>query len=81
MKIYAAGWALQSPALNIFKHFLRLNPAVEISGIIYPKKIPNHIDGIPVLDFDAAREQIASGDIVLNSYFPAVPNESLSAAF
>jgi hypothetical protein len=81
MKIYAAGWALQSPALNIFKCFLRLNPAVEISGIIYPKKIPNDVEGIPVLDFDAARERIAPSDIVLNCHRPAVPNEGLSAEF
>jgi hypothetical protein len=81
MKIYAAGWALQSPALNLFKRFLRLNPDVEVSGVIYPKKIPFEIDGIPVLDFDAARKLIKPGDIVLNTYRPAVSNEGLSAAF
>ncbi len=40
MKIYSAGWALQSPTLNMFKRFLRANPAVEISGVNTRRRFP-----------------------------------------
>lgn len=53
MQIYAAGWCLQSPAINYFKKFLKINASrVFLKGIIYPKKIPASIEEIPVLDFD-----------------------------
>jgi hypothetical protein len=81
MKIYAAGWALQSPALNFFKRFLRLNPSVSLSGILYPKKIPEDIEGIPIFDFDSAQRILGPGDIVLDCHRPAVANEALRAAF
>jgi len=80
MAIYASGWVLQIPALNFFKKFLRLNPSVSLSGIIYPKKIPEDIDGIPVFDFDHAKKIIAPGDIVLDCHRPG-PNDLLHAAF
>lgn len=81
MKIYAAGWAVQSPALNFLKMFLRLNPTVSISGIVYPKVISEGIDRIPVLDFAEAQRVIQAGDIVLDSHRPTIPNEELHAAF
>ena len=81
MKIYAAGWALQSPALNFFKRFLRINPSVSLSGIVYPKKIPEDIESIPLLDFDDAKRSLVSGDVVLDCHRPAVPNDGLRAAF
>lgn len=77
MKIYAAGWALQSPALNFFKRFLRLNTEVKISGIIYPKKIPDDVDGIPVFDFDSAHNIVSTEDIVIDCHRPGVPNDVL----
>lgn len=80
MKIYAAGWVLQSPALNFFKKFLRLNPNVCVSGIVYPKKIPEDIEGIPVIDFDCAQRIILHGDVVLDCHRPG-PNDGLHAAF
>jgi|GEM_PF-2238343 len=69
MKIYAAGWALQSPALNFFKQFLRLN-AISISGIVYPRKIPDDLDDIPVLDFAEARQAVSPDDMVLECHRP-----------
>ena len=69
MKIYAAGWALQSPALNFFKQFVRLN-AISISGIVYPRRVPDDLDDIPVLDFSEAREAISPDDMVLECHRP-----------
>lgn len=66
MRVFASGWALQSPALNFFKKFLRSNPHVSLAGIVYPSKIPEDIEGVPVLDFDDARRTITPDDIVLN---------------
>lgn len=77
MKIYAAGWALQSPALNSFKKFLRLN-AITIEGIVYPKKVPDDLDGIPILDFDSIRSAILPGDVVLECHRPGVTDLRLS---
>ena len=34
MRVFASGWALQSPALNFFKKFLRSNPHVSLAGIV-----------------------------------------------
>ncbi|MBO9829646.1 hypothetical protein J7373_15440 [Xanthomonas sp. A2111] len=76
MRIYAAGWALQNPALNFFKRFLALN-AIQLSGIVYPRKIPDDLDGIPVLDFEAARSELRAGDIVLDCLRPDVEHPRL----
>jgi len=76
MRIYAAGWALQNPALNFFKQFLVLN-AVQLSGIVYPRKIPDDLDGIPILDFEAARSELRVGDIVLECLRHDVDNTRL----
>ncbi|MEA9578545.1 hypothetical protein VC218_06325 [Xanthomonas nasturtii] len=78
MRIYAAGWALQSPALNFFKRFLRLN-AIQLSGIIYPRQIPDDLDGIRVLDFDAARSVVRMDDIVLECHRPGLADVRLGA--
>ncbi|WP_230019739.1 hypothetical protein [Massilia sp. Bi118] len=67
MKIFTAGWSLQRPDHNYFKHFLRLNKnKVSIDGIVYPKKIPEDIEGIPVLGFDVAQNLVAPDDTVLD---------------
>lgn len=80
MKIYAAGWALQTPALNFFKKFLRLN-GITISGIIYPKKVPEHLDDIPVLDFAEARKILSPEDLILDCHRPGVEDRKLRMAF
>ncbi|MEA5123933.1 hypothetical protein [Xanthomonas floridensis] len=79
MRIYAAGWALQSPALNFFKRFLVLN-AIQLSGIVYPRQIPDDLDGIPVLDFETARNELHVGDIVLECHRPGVDDMRLGTA-
>ncbi|WP_293776317.1 hypothetical protein [uncultured Oxalicibacterium sp.] len=78
MKIYAAGWALQSPALNFFKQFLRLND-ISISGIVYPRKVPDDLDNIPILDFEAARKIVGQNDIVLECHRPGTADVRLGA--
>lgn len=80
MKIYATGWALQTPALNFFKKFLRLN-GITISGIIYPKQVPEHLDDIPVLDFTEARKIILPEDLILDCHRPGVEDRKLRTAF
>jgi hypothetical protein len=80
MKIYAAGWALQNPALNYFKKFLLLNK-IAISGIIYPKKIPDDLDGIPVLDFESAIKVLTPKDKIILTHRPAESNHSLTLDF
>src|SRR4051812_32858308 len=65
MKTFTAGWALQKPDQNYFKKFLHINN-ISIDGIIYPKKIPKDIEGIPVLDFDDARDLVTPDDLVLD---------------
>jgi hypothetical protein len=77
MNIYAAGWMLQKPDLNFFKKFLRLNKDCQLAGIIYPEKIPEDIEGIPVLDFKDGEQTIVQGDIVLD----ASANASMQKAF
>jgi hypothetical protein len=75
-KIYAAGWVLQKPNQNFFKRFIHLNPSLSLSGIVYPKKVPDNIEGIPVFDFNSAREVIGSQDVVLDvSANPAIRKE------
>lgn len=80
MNIYCAGWALQSPALNFFKKFLVSN-SIKISGIVYPKKIPDDLDGIPVIDFESAKKIITTNDIVLDCHRPGEDNSRLSIEF
>lgn len=65
MKTFTAGWSLQKPEQNYFKKFLHINN-ISIDGIIYPKKIPKDIEGIPVLDFDDARDRVTPNDLVLD---------------
>lgn len=65
MKTFAAGWTLQKPDQNYFKKFIHLND-ISIDGIIYPKKIPQDIEGIPVLDFEDARDRVTPDDLVLD---------------
>lgn len=80
MRVYAAGWALQSPALNFFKQFLSLNrEALALAGIVYPKRIPAALEGIPVLDFDEARAVLTAQDIILECYLPT--NRGLAHSF
>ncbi|MFO3703908.1 hypothetical protein ACI6Q5_02740 [Xanthomonas codiaei] len=79
MRIYAAGWALQSPALNFFKRFLVLN-SIQLSGIVYPRQIPDDLDGIRVLDFETARSELHVGDIVLDCHRPGVDDLRLGTA-
>jgi hypothetical protein len=66
MKIFAAGWSLQKPHENYFKKFLRLNH-IALAGIVYPKKLPDDIEGIPVLDFDTVQDAVTPDDIVLDT--------------
>jgi hypothetical protein len=80
MKVYTSGWPLQDPSLNFFKAFLRLNAQVRVDGIIYPKRLVQDIDGIPVLDLDMASGVISPDDIVLDGYRPRVENASIRAA-
>jgi hypothetical protein len=65
MKTFTAGWSLQKPDQNYFKKFLRLNN-ISIDGIVYPKRIPSDIEGIPVLDFGEAHDVVHSDDIVID---------------
>jgi hypothetical protein len=65
MKTFAAGWSLQKPDQNYFKKFLRLNN-ISIDGIVYPKRIPSDIEGIPVLDFGEAHDIVKPDDIVID---------------
>ena len=65
MKTFASGWSLQKPDQNYFKKFLRLNN-ISIDGIIYPKRIPPDIEGIPVLDFADASNAVKPDDIVID---------------
>lgn len=66
-ELYSACWALQDPALNDFKRFLRLNAEqLRMSGIIYPTKIPDAIEGIAVLDFQEALAKIPAGTPLLD---------------
>jgi hypothetical protein len=65
MKTFTAGWSLQRPDHNYFKHFLRLNK-IAIDGIVYPKKIPEDIEGIPVLGFDMAQDLVKPDDLVID---------------
>lgn len=56
MKIYTAGWALENPAFNVFKRFLKRNVSrIEVGGILYPKRVPPSIEGIPVIEFADGR--------------------------
>jgi hypothetical protein len=67
MKTYAAGWSLQKPDHNYFKSFLRLNKnKILIDGIVYPKKVPEDIEGIPVFGFDTAQAIVQRDDLVLD---------------
>src|SRR5256885_6088549 len=69
MQIYAAGWALQTPILNHFKRFLKINSHhLKLSGIVYPKKIPSNIEGIPVFDFNEVLERIDPSTIFIECY-------------
>lgn len=65
MKTFTAGWSLQKPDQNYFKKFLQFNN-IAIDGIIYPKKIPSDIEGIPVLDFTDAQDAVNPDDLVLD---------------
>jgi hypothetical protein len=65
MKTFTAGWSLQKPDHNYFKHFIRLNK-IAIDGIVYPKKIPEDIEGIPVLGFETAQDLVKPDDLVLD---------------
>lgn len=80
MKIYAAGWALQSPALNYFKKFLLAN-GISLSGIIYPKRIPDDLDGIAILDFESARHVLTADDTILQCLRPGVADLRLGTEF
>lgn len=77
MNIYCAGWALQNPALNYFKKFIVSN-SIKISGIIYPKKVPDNLDGIPILDFESAKKIINTNDIVLDCHRPGIDTAKLN---
>jgi hypothetical protein len=67
MKTFAAGWSLQKPDQNYLKSFLRLNKnKIAIDGIVYPKKIPEDIEGIPVFGFDTAQAIVQPDDVVLD---------------
>jgi hypothetical protein len=66
MKTFAAGWSLQKPHENYFKKFLRLNN-IALAGIVYPKKVPDDIEGIPVLDFATAQDAVTPDDLVLDT--------------
>ncbi|ABX33254.1 hypothetical protein Daci_0608 [Delftia acidovorans SPH-1] len=80
MQIYAAGWALQTPILNHFKRFLKINSHhLKLSGIVYPKKIPSNIEGIPVFDFNEVLERIDPSTIFIECYLPS--NQELSKDF
>ena len=65
MKTFTAGWSLQKPDQNYFKKFLHLSN-ISIDGIIYPEKIPEDIEGIPVLGFEKAQEVVEPDDLVVD---------------
>jgi hypothetical protein len=48
------------------KKFLRLND-IALAGIVYPKKVPDDIEGIPVLDFETAQDAVKADDLVLDA--------------
>lgn len=80
MKTFAAGWSLQKPHENYFKKFLRLN-GIALAGIVYPKKVPDDIEGIPVLDFEAAREAVGPDDTVLDTAANPALQQELATFF
>jgi len=80
MKTYAAGWSLQKPHENYFKKFLRLND-IALDGIVYPSKVPDDIEGIPVLDFAAAQDAVTPADQVLDTAANPALQEALAAFF
>lgn len=80
MKTFAAGWSLQKPHENYFKKFLRLNN-IALAGIVYPKKLPDDIEGIPVLDFDTAQHAITPDDTVLDTAANPALQQELAAFF
>lgn len=80
MKTFAAGWSLQKPHENYFKSFLRLND-IALDGIVYPKKVPDDIEGIPVLDYETAQDAVRPGDLVLDMAANPALRENLAAFF
>ncbi len=80
MKIFTAGWSLQKPDQNYFKKFLRFND-IKIDGIVYPKKIPEDIEGIPVLGFDTAQAAVQPDDLVIDMAANGELQKELEAFF
>lgn len=71
MQFYTAGWALQNPALNYFKTFLKINDGIiSTKGIIYPKKIPSNIENISILDFQDVLNEISTSDTIIDCIHP-----------
>lgn len=80
MKTFTAGWSLQKPDQNYFKKFLHLSN-ISIDGIVYPKKIPNDIEGIPVLGFEEAHEVVKPDDLVVDMAANPELHKELEAFF
>lgn len=80
MKTFTSGWMFQKPDQNYFKKFLRLN-GIAIDGIVYRKKILENIEGIPVLDFETARDVIGPDDTVLELSARSEVREELETFF
>lgn len=58
-ELYSACWALQDPAFNYFKMFLKINKEhLNIAGIIYPEKITDAIEGMDIFDFKETLKKI-----------------------
>ena len=80
MKTFTAGWSLQKPDQNYFKKFLHLSK-ISIDGIVYPKKIPEDIEGIPVLGFEEAHALVEPDDLVIDMAANPELHEELAAFF
>jgi len=80
IKTFTSGWMFQKPDQNYFKKFLRLN-GIAIDGIVYRKKMLDDIEGIPVLDFERARDVIGPDDIELELSGKSAVREELETFF
>lgn len=80
IKTFTSGWMFQKPDQNYFKKFLRLN-GIAIDGIVYRKKMLDDIEGIPVLDFERARDVIGPDDIELELSGKSEVREELETFF
>lgn len=53
MKTYSVGWSIYGPHANYLKHFIHHNKdTIGFSGIIFPKKITDKIETVPLFDFE-----------------------------